>query len=229
MPPPDGRGGPSPGQAGVDLGARLRAARRERGLVIGEVAARSGLSRAYISQVENGKASPSLPAVQRLAAALGVSLARLFVQAEFRLKVTRASDRQVLQFGAHDAPPEQRKLIHLLCAHNRALELVMLEIPVGFSAGPLDPGHEGEEAFYVLQGRVKVVIGDESHVLEEGDSVHWDATVPHMTVNVGDRKAKLIFARTPAGFMDLRFTESVLPAQALGDAEAPVRLASGDA
>ncbi len=84
----------------------------------------------------------------------------------------------------------------------------MLEIPVGFAAGPPDLGHEGEEAFYVLQGRVKVNIGDETHVLDEGDSVHWAATLPHQTINIGKVKAKLVFARTPPGFMDLRFVES---------------------
>lgn len=189
----------------TQVGKKLREARRRSGKVIDDVATVSGLSRAYISQIETGKASPTLQTVEKLAAALDIPMAALFTNDQFRLKVTRASERQVLQFGAEDAPIAERKLIHFLSAADRTLELVMLEIPVGFAAGPPDLGHEGEEAFYVLQGRVRANIGSESHVLEQGDSVHWAANLPHQTINIGDVKAKLVFARTPPGFMDLRF------------------------
>ena len=199
--------------AALDVGRKLRETRRRSDMVIDDVASQSGLSRAYISQIETGKASPTLQTVEKLAGALNIPMAALFTDDDFRLKVTRSSERQVMQFGAEDAPIAQRKLIHFLTAPDRTLELVMLEIPVGFAAGPPDLGHEGEEAFYVLQGRVRVNIGDESHVLEEGDSVHWAATLPHQTVNIGNKKAKLVFARTPPGFMDLRFIESEVAGQ----------------
>ncbi len=198
--------------AALDVGRKLREARRRSDMVIDDVASQSGLSRAYISQIETGKASPTLQTVEKLADALKIPMAALFTDDNFCLKVTRASERQVLQFGAEDAPIAQRKLIHFLTAPDRTLELVMLEIPVGFAAGPPDLGHEGEEAFYVLQGRVRVNIGDESHILEEGDSVHWAATLPHQTINIGKVKAKLVFARTPPGFMDLRFVENEIAA-----------------
>ena len=194
--------------AALDVGKKLREVRRRGGMVIDDVASHSGLSRAYISQIETGKASPTLQTVEKLADALQIPMAALFTDHQFRLKVTRTSERQVLQFGAEDAPIAERKLIHFLTAPDQNLELVVLEIPVGFSAGPPDLGHEGEEAFYVLQGRVQVNIGNESHVLEECDSVHWAATLPHQTINIGEVKAKLVFARTPPGFMDLRFMES---------------------
>ena len=191
-----------------DVGRRLREARLRSGYVIDDIAAMSGMSRAYISQVETGKASPSLQTVEKLADALKIPMATLFVDDDFGVRVTRSSERQVIQFGAEDAPLPERKLIHFLSAPDRSLELVILEIPVGFAAGPPDLGHEGEEAFFVLEGRVKVIINSETHILEQGDSVHWSAALPHQTVNVGNTKAKLVFARTPAGFMDLRFTAS---------------------
>ena len=55
----------------MNFGRRLREARLRRELVIDDVASRSGLSRAYISQVETGKASPSIQTLQKLAATLG--------------------------------------------------------------------------------------------------------------------------------------------------------------
>lgn len=187
------------------IGKRLRETRRNAGFIIDEIAERTGLSRAYISQVENGKASPSLQTLEKLADALGLQMSALFVTENFDVRVTRANERQVMQYGAEEEHPADRKLIHFLSAPDRTLELVVLEIPVGYAAGPPDLGHEGEEAFLVLEGRVAAIIGDERHILDEGDSVHWDATIPHQTVNVGKVKAKLVFARTPAGFMKLRF------------------------
>ncbi len=199
--------------AALDVGKKLREARRRSGKVIDDVASSSGLSRAYISQIETGKASPTLQTVEKLSKALNIPMAALFTDEAFHLKVTRASERQVLQFGADDAPLAQRKLINFLTAPDQDLEMVVLEIPVGFAAGPPDLGHEGEEAFFVVQGRVRVNIGDESHVLEVGDSVHWAATLPHQTINIGKEKAKLVFARTPPGFRDLRFVENKAGAQ----------------
>lgn len=191
-----------------NIGKRLRAARKVSGLVIDEVAGKTGLSRAYISQVETGKASPSLQTIDRLAAALGIQVSSLFTTDDFNAQLTRAGDRLVVQYGAADTAPENRKRVHFLSAPNRELELVILEIPVGVAAGPPNQqGHAGEEAFYVLEGRVKAVIGGHSYIVEEGDSLHWSATIPHRTVNIGDTKAKLVIARTPAGFLDLRFTE----------------------
>lgn len=198
--------------AALDVGKKLREARRRSGKVIDDIASSSGLSRAYISQIETGKASPTLQTVEKLSHALDIPMAALFTDDRFHLKVTRANERQVLQFGADDTPIAQRKLIHFLTAPDRTLELVVLEIPVGFAAGPPDLGHEGEEAFFVVQGRVRVNIGDESHVLEVGDSVHWAAALPHQTINIGEEKAKLVFARTPPGFRDLRFIENEIDA-----------------
>lgn len=191
----------------LEIGKRLREVRRRSGKVIDEIAAETGLSRAYISQVETGKASPSLQTATKLAAALDMSLSALFATDGFETRVTRSSDRQIMMFGT-DAPPAERKMIHFLSASDRRLELVLIEIPVGVAAGPPDPGHAGEEAFYVLEGAVRTDIGTQSHTLEAGDSIHWDATLPHSIVNIGAVKARLIFARTPPGFMDIRFTDA---------------------
>lgn len=190
----------------LNIGKRLRALRVQNGQVIDDIAAISGLSRAYISQVETGKASPSLQTVDKLAAALQVPLADLFAaDGDFKLQLIRARERQIMQFGAEESPESMRKLIHFLSAPNRVLEMVMIEIPVGYAADHIDRGHEGEEVLYVLQGRIKAVHGRESHILQPGDSLHWLGTTPHAIENAGKRKAKLMIARTPAGFMDLRF------------------------
>src|SRR5919108_3990849 len=97
----DGCQASSPG-ADVNIGRRIRERRLRRGWVIGEVARKTGLSKAYISQVETGKASPSLHTAQRPAQALEVPLAHLFLEDAFACQVVRRAERPQVSFGAPD-------------------------------------------------------------------------------------------------------------------------------
>ena len=194
------------GNGTLDIGKRLREARIRRDMVIDDVAAASGLSRAYISQVETGKASPSLQTLEKLAGALSVPVSSLFVEDGAGCSVIRAADRKHIHFGTPDA--KHRKMMQFMSAPNRQLELVMIEIPARSAAIDEAHSHEGEEACHVLEGEIEVVYGDDTHRIGPGDSIHWDSRIPHMLKNVGDTPAKLIVARTPAGLMDMRFADT---------------------
>ena len=189
------------------IGLKLRGARKRSGFVIDDLAQKTGLSRAFISQIENGKASPSLDSIERLAAALNIPLSSLFLDEQFRALKTRADDRVTIQL-APETSSAKRKNIHLLTAPNRRLELVLMELPPDSQSGPPDEGHEGEEACYILEGKICIEVGQQSFELEVGDSLHWDATLRHRLTNIGIETARLIFARTPPGFIDLLFLDT---------------------
>jgi transcriptional regulator with XRE-family HTH domain len=125
----------------------VRELRVRRGLVIEDIARKSGLSKPYISQVETGKASPSLQTVRKLAQALGVPLTYLFLEDAFGCHVTRRGERRAVSFGAPD------KLVFFLSAPNRSLEMLLLEIPSGYTAGGRTHSHEGEECHWCLTAR----------------------------------------------------------------------------
>jgi transcriptional regulator with XRE-family HTH domain len=194
----------------LDIGKRLREARVRRGMVIDDVAAATGLSRAYISQVETGKASPSLQSLEKLATALETPVSALFVEDGAGCTVIRAEERRHVHFGAPDA--RHRKMMQYMSAPDRKLELVMIEIPARSTAIDKAHAHEGEEACHVLEGAIEVVYGDDVHRLGPGDSIHWDSRIPHWLKNNGDVPAKLIVARTPSGLMDMRFADEAEPA-----------------
>jgi transcriptional regulator with XRE-family HTH domain len=189
----------------MDIGKRLRESRMKRNLVIDDVAAVTGLSRAYISQVETGKASPSLQTVEKLAAALETPVSSLFIEDGVSCTVIRADDRRHVHFGTPDA--KHRKVMQYMSAPNRELELVMIEIPPRSTAIDKAHAHEGEEACHVLDGEIEVVYGDETYLLGPGDSIHWDSRIAHWLKNRGDVPARLIVARTPAGLMDMQFSD----------------------
>ncbi|WP_048646820.1 cupin domain-containing protein [Nitratireductor soli] len=189
----------------IQVGQRIRKFRKQRDLVIDDLADKSGLSRAYISQVETGKALPSLTALESLAQALEIPISYLFVDDTFNYHITRKDDRQVIIYGLARGKESQRKRINMLSAPNRQLEMVLLEIPPGYDAADRDHSHDGEECHLVMEGTIRATQGDESYVLYEGDSYHWDGSIPHRVENIGEGMAKLLIARTPAGFLTGRF------------------------
>ena len=186
----------------MDVGRRARELRVRRGLIIEDIARKSGLSKPYISQVETGKASPSLQTVQKLAQALGVPLTYLFLEDAFGCHVTRRTERRAVSFGEPD------KLVYFLSAPNRSLEMLLLEIPSGYTAGGRTHSHEGEECHWVLEGQIIAIQGDQRFVLARGDSFHWDGSVPHRIENHGPEVARLLVARTPPGFLNMTFYEA---------------------
>jgi transcriptional regulator with XRE-family HTH domain len=186
----------------LEIGARLRRIRTQRGLVIDDLVQQTGLSRPYISQVETGKAVPSLPALQRLAAALKVPLAYLFIEEAVTAAVSRKDQHPLMTFGEEGT--ESWRRLWFLSAPDRQIEMVILEIPVGYTAGGRNHLHDGEECHYILSGRIRAIQGERVYTLEEGDSYHWDGSVPHRVENAGRKPARILIARTPPGFLSLK-------------------------
>ena len=192
----------------MNVGARLREIRTRRRLTIDELAGKTGLSRPYISQVETGKASPSLQTIEKLATALAVPVPSLFIHDSFACEVIRAGVRQIVWFEWPDRSPVNRKRVEVLSAPNRQIEMVFLEIPVGYTEGGFFHSHDGEECHWLVEGRLKAIHGEKTLIIEAGDSFHWDASIPHRVENIGDKPAKLLIARVPPGFLDVRFHEA---------------------
>jgi transcriptional regulator with XRE-family HTH domain len=180
----------------MNLGKRLAELRRKRGLATGELAARAKVTSGFISQVEHNRTSPSLATLQRVAAALDVPLTYLLLEDDLHPQVVRQHERQVIPLGQEG-----------LCASlvspllSRELELVVLDLPRGTVSWPQSRSHEGQECHLVLRGTIRAYYGDESYLLEEGDSILWDGTVPHRMENVGDGAAQLLIALAPAAFL----------------------------
>jgi transcriptional regulator with XRE-family HTH domain len=186
----------------LQAATRIRELRTRRGLVIEELAKKTGLSKPYISQIETGKASPSLSACRSIAHALGIPLAYLFLEDTFACHIVRANERTGIAFGAPD------KLVYLLSAPDRHLEVVLMNVPAGYaSSGGRFYSHEGEECHFVLEGTVHAVQGDRTFVFNAGDCFHWDGSIPHRVENPGSAPAKVLVARIPPGFLDVTIHE----------------------
>jgi len=182
----------------MQLGRKIRDLRQRRGLTVQQLADASGLSKGFISQVENERTSPSLSTLHDLAGALGISAAYLVVEEEPVPCVVRAADRPVVQVGGNTSRVEV-----LSAQPKRNLEMLVAELPPGLSAGDKLHYHHGEECVLCIAGRVRLTYGTHVVVLEEGDTCHYDGRVPHAVENCGDVVARVLIAMTPAAFEPL--------------------------
>ncbi len=169
----------------MSLGARIRQTRTQKGITLQELSDRSGLSKGFICQLENDKASPSLQALEKLAGGLGVSIAYLFLTPEEKFHVIRGHERPEYRVG-------EGLQVQILSANRRTLKMMLIQLPPGTGTGGENHTHEGEECHLVLEGTVRYIQGDESVVLKAGDSLHWNGFVPHRVENCGTEAARIL-------------------------------------
>ena len=179
----------------MQLGKKVRELRLRHGMTVQQLAQASSLSKGFISQVENDHTSPSLTTLQDLARALKTSAAYLVVEEEQAPYVVRSNARQRL------APGLSTTGVEVLSAWpKRNLEVLIMELAAGVSAGERRHCHHGEECVLCMDGRVTLTIGETPVTLETGDSCHFDGRVPHTIENAGTATARLLIAITPAAF-----------------------------
>lgn len=173
------------------VGARLRDLRHERGLTIEQVATASGLTKGFISQLERDAASPSLSSLARLCEALDVRLAEIFDEPGDEVGVVRRGERRRAPWNPDHfllSPPGERRL--------QAIETV---VPPGGGAGDELYTFPGEIEFvYVVRGGLVLTIGEETHVLGEGDAVTYPLRAPHTWRNAApDAEAVVLWVAAP--------------------------------
>jgi transcriptional regulator with XRE-family HTH domain len=180
----------------VDVGERLRELRRLRRCTLRTIAERSGLSESFLSQVERGRSSASIPSLRRIAEALGVSIADLFEPGGLPgPRVLRRDERPALQFGILG-----RKLL-LTPRPLQHLEVFAGELEVGGSTGEQPYAHgDSEELFVVVSGSVQLELGGELFDLESGDSIDYRSSTPHRISNTGDELAEVMWIISPPSY-----------------------------
>jgi transcriptional regulator with XRE-family HTH domain len=187
-----------------ELGSRIRQLRLDRGLTLQAVAGRAHVSQSLISQVERGLASPSISTLRRIAGALDVPIAALFLGGDMsddesdragRRLVVRRHERK----GLHVA---RSKVVYELLTPdlNRKIEFIWIEYEPGAITHPEPMSHPGEENAVCLEGSVVVTIDRQEFVLTEGDSISFDSGRLHQVENRSNRRAVLVSAITPPAF-----------------------------
>jgi transcriptional regulator with XRE-family HTH domain len=182
----------------VNVGSRLRELRIERGFSIRALAEKSGLNVNTLSFIENGKTSPSVSTLQQVAAAL-----ELPINAFFEVKTNqqaivyqKAGERQSAAF-AHGT------LADLGAGFARpGMEPFVVTLEPQADSGDTPILHTGIEFVYCLDGSIEYEVDERTLILDPGDSLLFEARLPHRWRNAGDTPSRSLLLLCPADERD---------------------------
>lgn len=180
------------------LGSRLRASRRAQGHTLKTLAPKTGFTEAYLSQVETGRASPTLASLKRIAGAYGLSMVELLSDdppPDSSIVLRRVDRRRLLQGKGGVA----KELLVRRQSGKRLEPLYVTIGPLGGSDGQYD--HAGEEFGLVLSGCVELTVEDRVYKVRKGDAFYFSSTRLHGFRNPSPRhKAVVLWVITPPSF-----------------------------
>ncbi|RMG97508.1 MAG: cupin domain-containing protein [Candidatus Dadabacteria bacterium] len=177
------------------VGERIRQVRERAGLSLQELADRTGYTSALLNQVENHLVSPPLGALGKIAHALGVPLGELWGEdaRDPYTIVRKGESRQVSRFASREGVSYGYTYESLgFGKKDRHIEPFLITLEPPTVPHPKPSVHEGEEFLLVLEGRMEVHLAGHTDVLEPGDSILYDASLPHRVTCHGDQPAKVL-------------------------------------
>jgi|SRR5688572_25365651 len=162
------------------LGNVIRELRLKDNLTIAEVASQAGISRGMVSKIENGQVSTSLETLSKLAQALGVSLAHLFrhynMPSGGAQLVKHGAGMEVVRRGTR-----RGHTYHLLAydqGPKKTFEPFLITMDDASEVFPTFE-HPGTEFIHMLQGKIEYRHGQQTYLLEPGDSLTFRGDIPH--------------------------------------------------
>jgi transcriptional regulator with XRE-family HTH domain len=183
-----------------EIGSTIRALRQEQGLSLRDLSRLTGFSISFLSLVERGRSSLALTSLQKVATALGTSVASFFPD------VGRAREAAVPHVvralgGASQLSTGSQRTYRLLSGRSFTRVLEPMVVTVEPSETIEEPyAHEGEEFAYVLSGELLFVIDGVYHTIGPGDSIHFQSSIPHSIHNSGGEPVQAVWVLTPRLF-----------------------------
>jgi len=180
------------------IGAKLRALRLRKKMGLVELGRHTGLSPALLSKVERGRLFPTLPTLLRIALVFGVGLDFFFAGSREKpvVAVVRKAERVQLpeRQGGKDVAFAFESLDYP--ATERRFNAYLAEFQPPSSGDTRLHAHPGVEFMYILAGTLVIQIGENQHTLAAGDSIYFDATVPHGYARSGARACRAVVVTT---------------------------------
>lgn len=180
-----------------NLGSRLRAARKARGLSQRELAKRAGVTNSTISLIEQDRVSPSVSSLKKVLDGLPLTMAEFFTE--------DLGDDQTAVIYRRDTQPNmgQGDIAYFLVGAGRperTLEIMREVYQPGADTGEEMIRHEGEEGGVVISGQLELTVGAGVYELGAGDGYYFDCRQPHRFRNTGETELTIVSANSPPNF-----------------------------
>ncbi len=178
----------------ANVGERVKGVRERRGLDLGDISRRTDIDVSLLEQIENGTVAPPLGMVIKLAKALEMKMGYFISGEEDRpFTIVRRDDRKVVSRYDSKKGKHYGYEYESLAPHKKDRHME----PFLVTLHPSDTdqersAHDGQEFIYVLDGTMEVRLEEEIHLLEPGDAIYYDSTVPHLVKCHGDKGTKIL-------------------------------------
>lgn len=178
----------------VNVAERVKRAREQRGLSVLDISRRTGIDPSLLSEIEEGQSAPPLGTLIKLAKALEMKMGYFISGDELRpFTIVRRGDRKVVSrydsrrdkhygYGYESLAPYKK---------NRHMEPFLVTLQPATTEEERST-HDGQEFIFVLSGRMEVRLGEEMHLLEPGDAIYYDSTVPHLVKCHGQETTRIL-------------------------------------
>ena len=191
----DSIGDKAPGQdLIVEVGERVRKVRENRRLSLRDVSQRTDIDVQTLSKIEDGTFAPPLGTIIKLAKALEMKMGYFIsgdeekpytvVRHHDRKMVSRYNSKKERQYGYEFESLAPYK-------KDRHMEPFLVTLEPAETEHQRS-AHDGQEFIFVLKGKMEVRLGEEIHILEPGDSIYYDSTVPHLVKCHGQEATKIL-------------------------------------
>jgi len=180
------------------IGINIKSNRESKSITLRELAKKTNVSASLLSQVENGKVSPSLATLKKIADALDTTLG-ILVGEESKNEndpVLRESQRKVLSQEGKGV--KMYVLTSKDC--NKQMEPLLFELQPKASSGKKSYKHFGQEFVLVIKGTLEITLNDNIYVLKKGDSIYFNSNVPHYFRNIDKKTTEAVWVVTPPTF-----------------------------
>jgi transcriptional regulator with XRE-family HTH domain len=183
----------------LDLGTQVRKLRNERSLTLQDLADLTGLSKPNLSQIENNLVTPPIATLLKIATALGVPIGYFFQESpqERNMIVVRKEDRYGVAKGPHISHIGYQYEPLAYPKIDKSMEPFIVEMEEREASDIVFNNHRGEEFLFVLRGSLEFCYGDQSVILDEGDSLYFDSIVPHGYRGMGGPAKTLVVIYRP--------------------------------
>ncbi|WP_124086096.1 helix-turn-helix domain-containing protein [Pseudogemmobacter humi] len=178
----------------VAIGRAVRNFRRQKGMTVADLSKQTGLSIGMVSKIENGITSPSLTTLQTLAHALSVPLTSFFRRYEERREVmhVKSGEAVIMERAGTRAGHQYQLLGHIGAnASGVIVEPYLITLSETSDTFPTFQ-HDGIELLYMLEGEVEYRHGDQTFLMQPGDSLFFDADSPHGPEKLNKLPAKFL-------------------------------------
>ena len=179
---------------GHALCQRVRELRRKKGWTLEQTSAACGVSKSMLSEIERGRANPTLAVAYRIAQAFGMTIGEMIESplAASRIDVIRADDRSYQYRSDRHCRIRTLSPLHL----EKSVEYYEIVLRPGGALKSLPHFAGARELLTVQKGAVRITSGEDHEQLTQGDSAHYPADQPHSIENTGAEEAVLYLVVT---------------------------------